>query len=314
MFELLAFKKETWEFVGRRRAAFVVSGLLCAMGIVAIVRLALGSGHLGIDFAGGLSMNLALEERIDIDTIRSAFGAQGINDAQIQEIGVPQTGQRLLIKLRGTGTDTEANVVSVLEGLTQGKPVVVEGVQDVGPAVGRLLQKKAGWAVFWAIILITIYIWIRFEYRFGVAAAIAVVHDVLAVLGIMMFLGKDFTMLIVTALLTLAGYSLTDTVVIFDRIRENVRLRPREPFDQVINTSINEILSRTIVTTLTTSLPLFALLFYGSQVTHDFSLALIIGIVVGTFSSWFVASPILVEWDQYTRRKSAAAAINHLRR
>ncbi len=312
MFELLAWKEATWDFVGRRRTAFVFSAVLCTVGLLAVVQLVRGRAPMGVDFTGGLSMNVALEEYVDLDRIRGAFGAGGIKEVQIQEIGTPATGQRLLIKLRGVGQ--EATVRDVLQGLVAGKLVTIEGVQEVGPAVGKQLQRQAAWAVFWAIILITIYIWIRFEYRFGIAAAVTTTHDVLAVLGIMWLLQKDFNLLTVTALLTLAGYSLTDTVVVFDRIRENLRLRSRETYEHAINISINEVLSRTVVTTVTTSMPLIALLLYGSQVTRDFSLALIIGIIVGTFSSWFVASPILVEWDQYKRRRAAEAAVSHLRR
>ena len=310
MFELLSWKKEDWDFVGKRRIAFVVSGILCAVGLTAILQLAMGKASMGIDFAGGLSMNVALEKRIDIDTIRGALEQAGIKEAQIQDI-VADSGQRLLIKLRDT--EQEADVTRVMNELAgEDNPVVIEGVQAVGPAIGARLRKQAAKAVAWAIVLITVYIWIRFEYRFGVAAAVATVHDVLVVLGLMWALGRDFNMLTVTALLTLAGYSLNDTVVVFDRIRENLRLRNRENLSAIINSSINEILSRSIVTTLTTSVVLFAIYLYGSQVTEDFSLALILGIVVGTYSSWFVASPIIVEWELYRRKRAEEAAISRL--
>ena len=148
--------------------------------------------------------------------------------------------------------------------------------------------------------MILYLVW-RFEFIFGVAAAIATFHDVLSVLGVFFLLGKEVNLLLVTALLTLAGYSLTDTVVVYDRIRENLRLRTRDPLDEVINSSINEVLSRTIVTTITVFLACLSLFFFGGEVIHDFSFALLVGICVGTYSSVFVASPLVYEWRKGTK-------------
>jgi len=151
-------------------------------------------------------------------------------------------------------------------------------------------------AIVIAMLGIVLYIALRFEFRFGVAAAVATFHDVLAVLGVMWLLDKEINLLIVTALLTLAGYSLTDTVVVFDRIRENLRTRRRDALGAVINQGINQVLSRTIVVSLTVFLVLLALFFFGGEVIHDFSLALLLGVVIGTYSSIFVASPLLLLW------------------
>lgn len=315
MFEILAWKKNDWDFVNKRRIAFGLSGILIATGLTAIVQLSRGKAAMGIDFAGGLVVNTVLEQKVDLDKVRSAFEARGIADAQIQQVD-SEKGQKLLIKLRGvaaTGTLAAGSgdqvVKSVLQSVAGSATVVIEGSQEVGPAVGKALQVDAAWAVFWAIVLIMLYIWVRFDYQSGVAAAIATLHDVIAVLGIMWLLHRDFTLLIVTALLTLAGYSLTDTVVVFDRIRDNKRHFSRDPLETVINRSINEVLSRTLVTSVMVILPLVSLLVYGSPVTYDFALALTIGVVVGTYSSWFVASPILVEWEVWRRARAAAAAL-----
>jgi len=315
MFEILAWKKNDWDFVNKRRIAFALSGILIATGLTAIVQLSRGKAAMGIDFAGGLVVNTVLEQKVDLDKVRSAFEARGIADAQIQQVDSP-SGQKLLIKLRGvaaTGTLAAGSgdqvVKSVLQSVAGTATVLIEGSQEVGPAVGKALQVDAAWAVFWAIVLIMLYIWVRFDYQSGVAAAIATLHDVIAVLGIMWLLHRDFTLLIVTALLTLAGYSLTDTVVVFDRIRDNKRHFSRDPLETVINRSINEVLSRTLVTSVMVILPLASLLVYGSPVTYDFALALTIGVVVGTYSSWFVASPILVEWEVWRRARAAAAAL-----
>jgi preprotein translocase subunit SecF len=162
--------------------------------------------------------------------------------------------------------------------------------------VGRKLQQDALIAIMISFAGIILYIAARFQFRFGVAAAIATLHDVLAVMGLFYLLNKEITLLIVTALLTLAGYSLTDTVVVFDRIRENLRVRRRDPIETVINNGINQVLSRTIVTSLTVVLVLIPLTIAGGEVLHDFSLALLWGVIVGTYSSIFVASPLLLVW------------------
>jgi len=317
-YELLGWKKTDWDFVGKRYIAFGFSACLLVVGAIAMVRIGTGKAKLAIDFSGGQAIQAGIEGPVDLDKVRGAFSARGLSDVQVQQATV-QKGQRLLIKLRGaemsstTAVGTGGEMVrGILVGALPGATVVIEGVQAVGPAVGRRLQEQAMWAVIWAIVLIMVYIWIRFEYRFGLAAAVATLHDVIAVLGIMWLIGADFSLLIVTALLTLAGYSLTDTVVVYDRIRENLRLHPAESFEVNVNRSINEVLSRTLVTSLMVLLPLISLLIYGSPVTFDFSLSLSFGVIVGTYSSWYVASPLIVEWENYRRRRAAEAAANRM--
>jgi preprotein translocase subunit SecF len=175
-------------------------------------------------------------------------------------------------------------------------PFVVESSTEVGPAIGKELQNKALLAIAISLAGIVVYIAWRFEFRFGVAATAATFHDVLAVLGVIFLLNKEITLLIVTALLTVAGYSLTDTVVVYDRIRENLRSRRKETLGDTMNASINQVLSRTAMTSFTTVLGAAALFFLGGEVLHDFAFALILGIVIGTYSSWFVASPLIYEW------------------
>jgi len=175
-------------------------------------------------------------------------------------------------------------------------PFQVELKAEVGPAVGKKLQKDALWAVAISLLGILLYVAWRFEFRFGVAAVAATFHDVLAILGVLFVLNKEINLLIITALLTLAGYSLTDTVVVFDRIRENMRKHTKEGFSSLINRSVNEVLTRTMITSGTTLLSLVALLILGGAVIRDFSLALFLGIIVGTYSSIFIASPLLLLW------------------
>jgi preprotein translocase subunit SecF len=174
----------------------------------------------------------------------------------------------------------------------------LDSVHEVGPAVGEELREDAMWAVLLSLAGILIYIAFRFDFRFGVAAAIATFHDVLTVLAIVYFLDKEMTILVISALLTLAGYSLTDTVVVFDRIRENLKkLRRRADFVNGVNLSINDVLSRTVITSLTSLIVVIVLFIAGGEVLRDFALALICGILIGTYSSVFVASPIYVEWE-----------------
>jgi preprotein translocase subunit SecF len=167
----------------------------------------------------------------------------------------------------------------------------------IGPKVGGRLRADAGKAVALATLGILIYVAFRFKFDFAVGATIATLHDVLAVLGIFYLMGREINLILITALLTIAGYSLTDTVVVFDRIRENLKVRLKDPADKVMNISINEVLSRTIVTSMTVLLSSLALFFFGGEVLHDFSLAMLIGVAIGTYSSIFVASPVVLLWS-----------------
>ena len=177
-------------------------------------------------------------------------------------------------------------------------PYTIDLISEVGPTVGKKLQKDALYAIAISMLGILIYVAWRFEFRFGVAAVIATLHDVLAVFAVFFVLDKELNLLIITALLTIAGYSLTDTVVVFDRIRENLRKGAKDELMPLINRSINEVLSRTLVTSGTTFLAVVALYVAGGEVIHDFSLALLLGIVIGTYSSIFVASPLLFIWKK----------------
>jgi preprotein translocase subunit SecF len=187
-------------------------------------------------------------------------------------------------------------VVTLLRQAFPDNPATVESVSEIGPAIGKKLRSDAVFAMAISALAIIVYLAWRFEFKFGVAAAIATFHDVAAVVGIFYVLGREMDLLFITALLTIAGYSLTDTVVIFDRIRENIRLRKRSTFTETINLSVNEVLSRTLITTLTVLLTCIALLFFGGVVLKEFALALTIGLVVGTYSSVFVASPVVAVW------------------
>jgi preprotein translocase subunit SecF len=225
-----------------------------------------------------------------------------LGDAELQEFG---QDNKLLIRVKASTTleqKTAERVVAIFSKEFPGNTFVVDSSMEIGPTIGKKLQEDALIAVLVSFAGIIFYIAARFELRFGVAAALATFHDVLAVLGTFYLLDKEITLLVVTALLTLAGYSLTDTVVVFDRIRENLKLRRRDSEETMINNAINQVLSRTIVTSLTVVLVLIPLTVGGGEVLHDFSLALLWGVIVGTYSSIFVASPLLLLWPGTTGR------------
>jgi preprotein translocase subunit SecF len=286
------------DFLGKRKVMFAVSIVLVVIGIIATLAIPLGRARLGTDFAGGIAIQYRFERPFVIEDVRRMLDAEGVKDANLQQFAEPT---KLLVRIKRQEGDLAAISRSIGEVFTRGmpdNPFTVDSLSEVGPTVGKKLQKDALWAVAISLLGILVYVAWRFEFRFGVAAVIATFHDVLAVMGLFFILNKEMTLLVVTALLTVAGYSLTDTVVVFDRIRENMRKRTREEMIPLINRSINEVLRRTIVTSLTTLLAIVALLFMGGEVILDFALALFAGILVGTYSSIFIASPILLFWKK----------------
>jgi preprotein translocase subunit SecF len=294
MLEILG--KTNVDFMGKRHIAFIFSGIMVTLGIIALVQIGRGAANLGIDFAGGTAVQLKFAQAIRIDEARKALEANGLGDAELQQF---IQENKLLIRVKTSTTIEEKvaeRVVALFGKEFPGNQLVVDSSTEIGPTIGQKLQQDALIAIVISFAGIILYIAARFELRFGVAAALATFHDVLAVLGAFYVLDKEVTLLVVTALLTLAGYSLTDTVVVFDRIRENLRLRRRDNIETVINNGINQVLSRTIVTSLTVVLVLIPLTFAGGEVLHDFSLALLWGVVFGTYSSVFVASPLLIIW------------------
>ncbi len=289
--------KTNIDFIGLRRYAFLATGLLMLLGALAFVQIERGRANLGIDFAGGTLVQMKFDKPVKTETARRALFDRGIRDAELQMI---ESENILIVRVKRSeesGAGVLANrIVDTLRSALPGNPPAVQSKTEIGPTIGAKLKTDAVKAVLFSLIAIIVYLAFRFDLAFGVAAAIATLHDVLAVLGIFYLLNKEITLLVVTALLTLAGYSLTDTVVVFDRIRENLRKMKRADLGEVINASVNEVLSRTIVTSFTVFLVLLALFFFGGVVIHDFAFALLVGVIVGVYSSVFVASPILYAW------------------
>ncbi|VAV85428.1 Protein translocase subunit SecF [hydrothermal vent metagenome] len=301
-------KSNYFDILGKRKIAFIISAIFAVVGLIAVFAIPLGKANLGTDFSGGLSVQLRFEKPFEMDSMRDALKAGGFEDADLQEI---TSGHKLIVRLKrnmdvsGTGTA----IGEVFKKDMPDNPFVVDSTTEVGPTVGKKLQKDALWAVIISLVGIFLYIAWRFEMRFGVAAVIATFHDVLAVLGILYIMDKEINLLIITALLTLAGYSLNDTVVVFDRIRENMRKGSKDGFEVLVNKSITEVLRRTVVTSLTTLLVLIVLMLIGGEVIHDFSLTLFMGVLIGTYSSIFVASPLLLLWKGKGKGQGAGKAV-----
>jgi preprotein translocase SecF subunit len=286
------FGKTHLDFVSRRRAAFLLSAIIIGAGLLS---LAIKRGpDLSIDFEGGVLVQLKFQGEVDTEDIRGALSDAGYPKAEIQKF---RTGDEVLIRAPLVeGADVTEDIKTALSEKFQGNPFDVRREELVGPKVGEELGKNAIWAIIIGLGAILVYVAFRFEFRFAVAAVAALFHDVLVTLGIFSLTGKEVSLAVVAAFLTIVGYSLNDTIVVFDRIREDLRKYHRERYDGVINASINETLSRTIMTSLTTLIVVLFLYFIGGEVLKDFAFALLVGVVVGTYSSIFVASPILVEW------------------
>jgi SecD/SecF fusion protein len=284
------------DFIRLRKAAFLLSSVLVALGLLAFVQIERGKANLGVDFTGGTMVQFKAENTFQIEDIRAALTRHHLSDYALQE--VPR--EHVLIVRTKKSTESSGAVAdqaaTILGQELPRNHFSIESQADIGASVSQDLKRAALIAIAISLAGIIVYLTWRFDRRFSIAAAIATFHDVLTVLGVFYLLNKEISLLVVTALLTLAGYSLTDTVVIFDRIRENLRRTGQQPLKDVINRSINEVLSRTIITSSTVFMVLIALLLLGGVLLRDFALALLIGVVVGTYSSIFVASPIVYGW------------------
>ena len=288
-------------FLGARK----ITGAISAVLVLGAVALFFGVGpKYGIDFAGGIEMQIAVKSSPTIDDVRKAAESSNVGSFEVQSYGDDGT-QFLLRVQQPEGSKIEDVVRSVDEALRSalGQDLLVERQEFVGPKAGEELRKKGFMAVFFALLGILGYLAIRFELSYALGAVAALFHDVLLVVGFFIAIGQEFNLQILAALLTIVGYSLNDTIVVFDRIRENVDRRAKSSLERVINKSVNEMLSRTILTSVTTgftAVTLFVVAAPGS-VIKSFALALVAGIVVGTYSSVYVASPIVLALDAAQR-------------
>ena len=280
-------KNSSIDFIGRQREAMILSSALIVISLLAIL---IRGMNFGVDFTGGYTIEVGYEQAPNLETIRGAMAAAEMPDSQVQTFG---KSTDVLIRMAPredlSSADVSTEVLRVLDSVSD-SPISIRRVEFVGPQVGEELREKGGIAVLTALFFIVVYIWFRFEKKFSVGSVLALVHDVIITVGIFSLFQIEFDLTILAAILAVIGYSLNDTIVVFDRIRENFLLLRSETPAEVMNVSINQTLSRTVITSLTTLLVLFSLFLFGGKIINGFALALIIGVVVGTYSSIFVAS------------------------
>jgi preprotein translocase subunit SecF len=295
------FRNPNVNFVGFRRKAMLMSAIVILLGVVSF---AIHRGFkMSIDFAGGALVEIGLETPVPVADIRAVVSAAGFEGAEITRFG--EEGDYLIkVKSVGDAAAVAEKLKAAVSAGVGGQTVDLRRVESVGPKIGAELRTAAFWAIMYSLLGILIYVSFRFDFRFAVASIVATGHDVLITLAFLSFAGMEMSLTVVAALLTVVGYSLNDTVVVFDRIRENLGVRRREDLGTLVNTSINETLSRTVITGGTTLLSLTALIILGGEVIRDFAMTLMVGIIVGTFSSIFIASPVLIEWNLWRPRKA----------
>ncbi|MEZ4484141.1 MAG: protein translocase subunit SecF [Syntrophotaleaceae bacterium] len=294
------------DFVGKRRLAVIFSAVLILVGLVSLI--AKGGPNYGIDFAGGSLVQLQFSEDTSAKDIKAALKDLDLRGLTVQQFG--DEANQFLLRAQDSSSELEGlsqTIEKSLEAVYGANKVTILRAEMVSPQVGKDLRKKGLMAILYAMIGILIYVTWRFEFRFAVGAILALVHDVLITIGVFSLAGKEIDLPIIAAFLAIIGYSLNDTIIVYDRIRENQGKHSKEGLEFLINRSINETLSRTLLTSGTTLLVVLALFVFGGGVIHNFAFALLIGVLIGTFSSIFVASPLLIFWQNYRARAKQKA-------
>jgi preprotein translocase subunit SecF len=290
------------DFVGRMKPFALASAALVVLSFLVIV---FRGFNYGIDFAGGSLLQLRFQQDRTVDQIRATLRTLNLGDSEIQRFG---SERDYLVRIPSTAEEIEQLRARVMEAFKQeagDRGVELLRAEQVGPKVGRDLSRKAMFAVIWSALGILVYIWWRFGRRFEYALGVVIadIHDVLLTLALFAITGNEMTLTVLAAVLTVAGYSVNDSIVVLDRVRENLRIHPRDPLDRIVNASLNETLSRTFLTGGSVLLTLLALLLFGGEVLRDFALALLIGVLAGTYSSIFVVAPIVLYWAHLVRRR-----------
>jgi len=305
------FANANYDFLGRRRIAYLITLLLTIPGLLYVL---IRGVNYSVEFTGGTLIQVQSQKPVDVAAVREALAARGIEGAEIQAFG---SDRELVIRARvaieGTDADdTQSTQAALEEGLNAalgtGSYTILR-TEAVGPKVGGELRERAAMAILLSFVAVLIYLAYRFEWRFGVAAIIATAHDILATIAFIGILRLEVSLFVVAGLMTIIGYSLNDTIVIFDRIRENLHLRKRDQFEDILNRSINETLPRTVFTGSTALGSLLALSILGGDVVRPFALLMLFGVIVGTFSSIFIAAPALLEIE---KRWPGPAARGHM--
>jgi preprotein translocase subunit SecF len=290
------------DFIRYARGAAIFSGVLILIGLLSLWHH--GGPNYGVDFVGGTMMQVKFRQQTDVASIRKALVATALDNVTVQDFG--RGGEEFLIRLPVTqdgAPDLSGRIRQSLETQFGEEAFEVRRIETVGPKVGKELRRRGILAVVFATIMMGTYLAFRFEPRFGVGAAVALLHDVMIAVGAFSLLNLEFDLTVVAALLTVVGFSVNDTVIVCDRIRENMHKMRRESLATIINRSINETLSRTIITTGTAVLVILSLLFLGGKVIFAFAFTLLVGITIGTYSSIYVASPVVLLWAREGKRR-----------
>ena len=282
------------DFVGKMKYAIIFSVILTIISIASVI--IHGGLNLGIDFAGGSIIQIKFQKNISADQIRTALKSTKLENSIIQQFGPNE----FLIRTAESFHDQKLLAENLETPLTTAfnKDYEIRRVEVVGAKVGMDFQRKAIFAVILSWLAMLVYIAWRFEFRYGLGGIIALIHDVIIIIGTISILNMEFTLTILAAIFFIIGFSINDTIVVLDRVRENVKLNPKQKLGDVINKSVNQTLSRTILTSLTVFLTVLALFFFGGAVIHDFSLALLVGVVFGTYSSVFISCPIVLLFEK----------------
>ena len=290
-----------FNFIGMRKVAYVISAILIITGAISLA--VKGGPNLGIDFVGGTAVSLEFPSPIPTGGIRNALSKNGIENEEIQSFAGNKSAIIRVKEASGSEQEVGGNIIKALfKEFPDNQPTLKSSLL-IGPSMGSYLFNRAILAMVFSFIGIVAYVALRFHgVKYGVAGVVALVHDVFITLGIFSLADKEISISVVAAFLTVAGYSINDTIVIYDRIRETTR-SSHQGIDEAMNISLNRTLSRTIITSMTTLFVLIALFFLGGEVLHDFAFALIVGVAIGTYSSVFVASPIVFDWQSWTDRR-----------
>ncbi len=310
---LQIFQNTNFDFMGRRRMAYIFSALMILLSTVSLF-INHPPGYVfgprfGIDFTGGLMMQVRFDQPAAMDKVRGALDDAGLKGAEIQSVAGNNDIMIRFQEPEGAG-DPFPRISAALGKDFPGNKVTLMRQENVGPKIGKELAGKAMNAIFGALGMILLYIALRYEWKFALGAVLALAHDVYITLGFLSLFHKEFTLTVMAALMTIAGYSNNDTIVVFDRIRERAKVLKRDSMIKVINLSVNETLSRTIITSLTVTLSVLALYLFGGEVIHDFAFAMLVGVVFGTYSSVYVASALALDIS-LSRMKESPAPVSH---
>ena len=284
------------DFVGKMKPAFTISLIMIIISIASVVLH--GGLNLGIDFAGGTLVQIKFQKETTTESVRSALRQIKLENSIIQQLG----SKEVVIRAAESSSDLKglsSRIEEALNAVYGKEGFEVRRVEVVGPKVGRDLTNKAIMAIIFSWIGMLVYIAWRFEFRYAVGGIIALIHDVIITVGALSLLNKEFTLTIIAALLTIVGYSINDTIVIYDRIRENVRKGAKKDLGEIMNVSINETLGRTILTSLTVFTVLAVLFLLGGEVIHDFAFAMLVGVISGVYSTVYIASPLVLAWEHF---------------